>query len=71
MKRYALEPRTRKYLKGYRFLSFERNQCKKYENKLQDTVISTGLDAANTASKKVVKKTFEATEEFIEKKIAE
>ena len=34
MKRYALEPRTRKYLKGYRFLSFERNQCKKYENKL-------------------------------------
>ena len=36
--------RTRKYVKGYRFLSFAR----KYEPKL----LNTGLDAVKTASKK-------------------
>ena len=33
MKQYFLEPKTRKYVKGYEFLSFAR----KYEKQLLDT----------------------------------
>ena len=44
MARYSIEPRTRKYDKGYVFLSFE----KKHEKQL----LETGLDA----SKNVVHK---------------
>ena len=43
MTRYSIEPRTRKYVKGQEFLSFER----KYSTPLLDT----GLDALKTASK--------------------
>ena len=61
MTRYSKEPRTRKYIKGHEFLSFER----KYSKQLLDT----GLDALKTASKKVVHKAAEATDEFIRNKI--
>ena len=44
MQRYSIESRTRKYVKGYGFLSLAR----KYEKQLLDT----GLDSLNTASKK-------------------
>ena len=47
MRQYSVEPRTRKYVKGYKFLSFSR----KYKKQLLDT----GLDSLKTASKKVVK----------------
>ena len=46
MRQYSIEPRTRKYVKGYGFLSFAR----KYEKQLLDT----GLDAVKTTFKKVV-----------------
>ena len=52
MKRYAIEPRTRKYIKGYGSLSFASNLSSKYGKKLYDT--ATGLDSAQTASKKIV-----------------
>ena len=45
MRRYSKEPRTRKYVKGYGFLSFAR----KYKKQL----LNTGQDAVKTASKKV------------------
>ena len=48
MRRYSVEPTTRKYVKGYEFLSFAR----KYKKQLFDT----RLDALKTASKKVVHK---------------
>ena len=48
MQRYSIEPRTRKYVKGYGFLSFEREFRKQ--------LLDTGLDAVKTASKKVVHK---------------
>ena len=51
MTRYSTEPRTRKYVKGYEFLSF----AKKYKKQLLDT----GLDSLKTASKKVAHKTGE------------
>ena len=58
MRQYSIEPRIRKYIKGYGFPSFER----KYKKKLFDT----GLYALKTSSKKVVHK----TDEFIGNKIA-
>ena len=56
MTRYSIEPRTRKYVKEYAFLSFSR----KYKKQLLDT----GLNA----SKKVE---FHKAGEFIENKIAD
>ena len=47
--RYSTEPRFRKYVKGYRFLSFARKFGDRYEKKLMDTTTKTGRDAAKTA----------------------
>ena len=58
MRRYSIEPRTRKYAKGYGFLSFAR------KNKKQ--LFDTGVDALKTTSKKVVHK----TSKFVGNKIA-
>ena len=41
------------------------------EKKLMDTATKTGIDAAKTASKKVVLKTAEATGDLIGNKIAD
>ena len=69
----SIDPRTKKYAKGYRFLSFSflRTFSDKYWNKILDTATRIGLDAAKTTSKKVVYKTAEATGEFTGNKIAE
>ena len=58
--RYSAEPRFRKYIKGYGFLSFERKFGNKYGKKLIDTATKTGIDTAKTSSKRVVQKTAEA-----------
>ena len=68
--RYSTEPKFRKYIKGYGFLSFARKFGDKYGKKLIDTAIKTGIDAAKTASKGVLQKTAEATEDLIGNKIA-
>ena len=52
--RYSIEPKFRKYVKGYGFLSFARKFNNKYGKKLIDTATKTGMDAANSASKRVV-----------------
>ena len=49
--RYSTEPRFRKYVKGYGFLSFARKFGNKYCKELMDTATKTGIDAAKTASK--------------------
>ena len=54
----SIEPRTRKYAKGYGFLSFVRN----FSNKYWKQVLNTGIYALKTAPKKVVHKEAEATE---------
>ena len=69
--RYSTEPRFRKYLKGYGFLSFAKNVGNKYGKTLIDTATKTGIDAAKTASKRVVQKTAEATGDLIGNKIAD
>ena len=69
--RYSPEPRFRKYVKGYGILSFAKIFGNKYGKKIMDTANKTGLDAAKTASKRVVQKTAEATEDLIGNKIAD
>ena len=69
--RYSTEPRFRKYVKGYGFLSFARKVGDKYGKKLMDTAIKAGIDVAKTASKRVVQKTAEATGDLIGNKIAD
>ena len=59
MRWYSIEPKTRKYVRGYGFLSFAR----KYKKQLLDT----GLAAVKTASKKLVHK----VGEFIGNKITD
>ena len=44
MTQYSIETATRKYVKGYGYLSFVRKYKKQF--------LSTGLDAVKTASKK-------------------
>ena len=51
---YSLEPNYRKYTKGNGFLSFARKFGDKYGKKLMDTASKTGIDAAKTASKRVI-----------------
>ena len=68
---YTTEPKFRKYVKRYGFLSFARKFGDKYGKKLIDTATKTGIDAAKTASKRVVQKIAEATGDLIENKIAD
>ena len=63
--RYSTESRFRKYVKRCGILSFARKCGDKYGKKLMDTATKTGIDAAKTASKRVVQKTAEATEDLI------
>ena len=69
--RYSTEPKFRKYVQGYGFLSFARKLGDRYGKKLIDTATKTGIDAAKTASKRVVQKTAEATGDLIGNKIAD
>ena len=68
--RYSTEPRFRKQVKGYGFLSFAKKFGNKFGKELMDTATKTRMDAAKTASKRVVQKTAEATGDLIGNKIA-
>ena len=52
-------------------MSFARKFADKYGKKLTDDTRKTGIDAAKTASKQVVQKTAEATEDLIGNKTAD
>ena len=69
--RHWTEPKFRKYVKGYGFLSFARKFGDKYGKKLMDTATKTGIDALKTISKRIVQKTAEATGDLIGNKIAD
>ena len=66
-----LEPRKRKYVGGYGFLSSARKFGGKCVRKLMNNTIKTGIDAEKTASKRVVQETAEATGDLIGNKIAD
>ena len=67
--RYSIEPRDRIYVKGYGFSSFAKNMDKhlrnKYGQKLLDSAKKSTTDAIETASKRAIKKTVEATGDLI------
>ena len=69
--RYSTEPKFRKFVQRYGFLSFARKLGGKYGKRLIDTATKTEIDAAKTASKRVVQKTAEATGDLIGNKIAD
>ena len=80
--RYSIEPKERRYVKGYGFLSFARNigthvakvaksMSNIYNQKLVDTAITSATDAIKTASKRAIQKTAEATGDLIDNKIAD
>ena len=58
-------------LKVMNFLSVARKFGNKYGKKLMDYATKTGIDAAKTASKRVVQKTAEATGDLTGNKIAD
>ena len=80
--RYSIEPRERRYVKGYSFLSFAKNigthaakvaknMSNKYSQKLVDSAKKSATDAIKTASKRAIQKTAEATGDLIGTKIAD
>ena len=69
MARYYIEPRTRKCLRRYGFLSFWRNLSIKYGRQLLDAATKTGLNAFKAVTKKVACKAVKATGEFLGNKI--
>ena len=68
--RYSLEPNYRKYVEGYGCMSFARNFGDKYGKKLIDGATKTGKEFANTAGKKGIHKSAEATGDLVGNKIA-
>ena len=69
--RYSIEPRERRFVKGYGFMSFARNFSDKYSKFLMDKGIDVSLTFAKTAGKKILKETAKATEVLIGNKIAD
>ena len=51
--RYSIEPRERRYIKGYSFLSFAKNFGDKYGKKLMNTAIKTGTNFNSKYCKKL------------------
>ena len=49
--RYSIEPKFRKYVKDYGFLSFAKIFVNKYGKTLMDTANKTGIDAAKISDK--------------------
>ena len=68
--RYSIEPRERRFVKGYGFFSFARNFSDKYSKSLMDKGIDVSKKFAKTAGKKILKETAEATGDLIGNKIA-
>ena len=82
--RYSIEPRERRYVKGYGFLSFAKNIGKslsnKYGQKLVDSTKKSATDALKAASKRATQKAAEkqfkkatqkATGDLVDNRIAD
>ena len=67
--RYSIEPRERRYVKGYGFMSFARNFSDKYSKSLMDKGIDLSKTFAKTAGKEIL--TAKATGDLIGNKIAD
>ena len=69
--RYSIEPRERRFVKGYGFMSFARNVSDKYSKSLMDKGIDVSKKFAKSAGKKILKETAKATGDLIGNKIAD
>ena len=69
--RYSIEPRERRFVKGYGFMSFARNFSDKYSKSLMDKGIDLSKTFAKTAGKKILKERAKATGDLIGNKIAD
>ena len=69
--RYSIEPRERRYVEGYGFLSFARNLNDKYGRKLVNSAKKSATDAFKIARKRSVQKTAEATGDLIGNKTSD
>ena len=72
---YSIEPRERRYVKGYGFSSFAKNIGKnlsnKYGQKFVDCAKKSATNALKTASKRSIEKGAEATGDLVGHKIAD
>ena len=62
--RYSIEPRERRYVKGYGFMSFARNFGNKYGKKLKNTAIKTGTNFNSKYGKKLTDLAIKTSKEF-------
>ena len=73
---YSIEPRERRYVKGYGFLSFAKNMGthatkvasnlnNKYGQKLANSTKKSATDALKIASKRAIQKTAKATGDLV------
>ena len=71
---YSIEPRERRYVKGYGFLSFAKIIGKNLSNnngqKLVNSAKKSATDAFKIASKRAIQKTAEATGDLIGNTVA-
>ena len=62
--RYSIEPKERRYVKGYGFLSFARNFGNKYGKKLMNTAIKTGTNFNSKYGKKLTDTAIKTGKDF-------
>ena len=62
--RYSIEPRERRCIKGYGFLSFARNFGNKYGKKLMNTAIKTGTNFNSKYGKKLTDTAIKTDKDF-------
>ena len=79
---YSIEPRERRYAKGYGFLSFvknldthatkvAKNLNNKYGQKLADSAKISAIDAVKVSGKRAIQKTAEASGDLVGNLIAD
>ena len=61
---YSIEPRERRYVKGYGFLSFAKNFGNKYGKKLMNTAIKTGTNFNSKYGKKLTDTAIKTRKDF-------
>ena len=62
--RYSIEPRERRYIKGYGFLSFAKNFSNKYGKKLINTALKTGTNFNSKYGKKLTDTAIKTGKDF-------
>ena len=61
---HSIEPKERKYIKGYGFLSFARNSGNKYGKKLMNTAVKIGTDFNSKYGKKLTDTAIKTGKDF-------